>query len=150
MSPKGDKRDKGDSRDIKTWLAFKPDIQLFVMGSFAMFLLWIGWKNQSCIKEGFTKKNCSFSGFFTKFKWHKMIMIEIHTPGIYQTPSDYLSHLVRQISQETPWITNHFPRLVTYQNNLFNMLEISISNFHWIRTDLTKFWWNLTKTVSIL
>ena len=36
MSPKGDKRDKGDSRDIKT---FKPDIQLFVMGSFAMFLL---------------------------------------------------------------------------------------------------------------
>ena len=78
-----------------------------------------------------------------------MIMIEIHTLGIYQTPSDYLSHLVRQISQETPWITNHFPRLVTYQNNLFNMLEISIANFHWIRTDLTKFWWNLTKTVKL-
>ena len=37
MSLKRDKRDKGDSRDIKTWLAFKPDIQLFVMDSFAMF-----------------------------------------------------------------------------------------------------------------
>ena len=49
MSPKGDKRDKGDSRDNKTWLAFKPDIQLFVMGSFAMFLLWNRWKNQSLV-----------------------------------------------------------------------------------------------------
>ena len=64
MSLKGDKRDKGDSRDIKTWLAFKPDIQLFVMGSFAMFLLWIGWKNQSCIRKGFTKK-LLFFWFFT-------------------------------------------------------------------------------------